>query len=189
MPKFLTDADRHDIIEKIMADIPKRKPEEVAAEFQAKLIESMPPEVRVVAEKYPDALKREGDSGITGSYEYFIVGEYSQHRSKVYQEIAKPYNEEQTKLQDTKAKLRGMFSTVRTLASLHESFPDFKKYFPPIETLASAKRKKKEDLTTEELQALLDEKRKQEEKQAMKVVNSFGMASELAQMGWTPDNK
>lgn len=189
MPKFLTDADRRDIVDKIMADIPKRDPKKVAAEFQAKLIEAMPPEMRVVAEKYPDALKKETDSEINGSYTAFIVGGIDRFNGAVYQEIAKPYYEEQSRLENTRAKLRGMFDTVRTLASLHESFPDFKKYFPPIETLALAKRKKKESLTTEELQALLDERRKQEEKQAMKVVNSFGIASELAQMGWTPDNK
>lgn len=188
MTKFLTDEDRNQIIEKIMSDIPQRNPKEVAAEFQAKLIELMPPEVRIVAKKYPDALKETGDSNITGAYAYFIVGDTAQH-SAVYQEIAKPYSEEQAKRKNTKAKLCEMFGEVRTLGSLHESFPDFKKYFPPIEKLASAKRKKKKDLTAEELQALLDEKRKQEEKQAMKVVNSFGIASELAQMGWMPDNK
>lgn len=189
MAKFLTDNDRSTIIDKIMADMPKRDPAEVCAEFQAKLVEAMPPEVRTVYEKYPEALKTEYDYNIAGVGENFIVGAFnSKYSSKVYRELAVPYYEEQDRLTKTRNKLTEAFKTVRTLASLHESFPDFKKYFPPVNALDSAKRKKKDELTAEELQALLDAKRKEEEKKALKTVKSFGIANELAQMGWTPEN-
>lgn len=187
MAKFLTDQDRSTIIDKIMADMPKRDPQEVIAEFQAKLVAAMPPEVRAVYETYPEALKLEYDYNIAGVGENFIVGTFKRHGCTTYRELAVPYYEEQDRLTKTRNKLTEAFKTVRTLASLHESFPDFKKYFPAINVLDSAKRKKKDDLSAEELQALLDAKRREEEKKAMKTVKSFGMASELAQMGWTPE--
>lgn len=187
MAKFLTDHDRSTIIDKIMADMPKRDPAEVCLEFQHKLYEAMPFEVRMVYEKYPHALKTEYDYNITGTGETYIVGEFKRHGCKTYRELAVPYYEEQDRLTKTRNKLTEAFKTVRTLASLHESFPDFKKYFPPVNALDTAKRKKKDDLTAEELQALLDAKRKEEEKKALKTVKSFGIANELAQMGWTPE--
>ena len=188
MAKFLTDNERSTIIDKIMDDMPKRDPAEVCLEFQHKLYEAMPPEVRTVYEKYPQALNTEYDYGINGVHEVFITGSFKRHGCPTYAALAQPYYEEQEKLRDTRSKLLEAFKTVRTLASLHESFPDFKKYFPPINALDSAKRKKKDDLTAEELQALLDAKRKEEEKKALKTVKSFGIANELAQMGWTPEN-
>ena len=146
MAKFLTDHDRSTIIDKIMADMPKRDPAEVCAEFQAKLAEAMPPEVHTVYEKYPEALKTEYDYNIAGVGENFIVGEFKRHGCKTYRELAVSYYEEQDRLTKTRNKLTEAFKTVRTLASLHESFPDFKKYFPPVNALDTAKRKKMRDL-------------------------------------------
>lgn len=192
MPKFLNISEIDTIVTKVMNDIPCRPKDEVIQEIQEKLVSLMTPECQAVYHTTPDALQKSSFYGVSTLSHYFVAGGLEDRAAptwRIVTEIFKPYEALAEERRNMTSKLKEQFKSCRTLAALHEAYPDFAAYFPPITSAESARRKKRADLTTEELEALLAERRKKEEGKALKALQSFSTASELAQMGWTPATK
>jgi hypothetical protein len=188
MATYLDDSARSRIVSKIMDDVPKPNEETIKQQIQDALYLLMKPEIadfhKQYGEKHPDMFK-------TDYYEYtFNLGRFFWGNLKCVSPTLdgfKPledYSELQQKQSEMREKLQAMFKTCRTVKSLHEKYPEFAKYYPADDTVPTIRNKSGK--TAEELAALAEAKRKQEEEEAKRRLNAFSVAANLSALGWTP---
>jgi hypothetical protein len=188
MATYLDDSARSNIVSKIMDDVPTTNIDTIKQQIQDALYLLMKPEIadfhKQYGEKHPDMFK-------TDYYEYtFNLGRFFWGNLKAVSPTLdgfKPledYSELQRKQSEMREKLQAMFKTCRTVKSLHEKYPEFAKYYPADDTVPTIRNKSGK--TAEELAALAEAKRKQEEEEAKRRLNAFSVAANLSALGWTP---
>ena len=188
MATYLDDSARSRIVDKIMADTPSPNIDTLKQQIQAELYSRMTPEIadfhKKYSEKHPDMFK-------TDYYEYnFNPGRFFWGNLKAESPTLdgfKPledHSELEKRRSEMREKLQGMFKTCRTVKSLHEKYPEFAKYYPADDTVPTTRNKSGK--TAEELAALAEAKRKQEEEEAKRRLTAFSVAANLSALGWTP---
>lgn len=213
--KHLTTYERTEIVNKIMDDIPTRDGAGVMKEVQAKIVQLMSPACQAVYATTPQALVTDSDWEICGDWSHRIMGDVSR-RSPEYKAAMKPYYDTYNARRALRSKIEKQLEQCKTVKQLYLQLPDFAKYFPPLpahlQHLANPKptrtakdtttnltaanptstqsttrtRRSLANMTADELLALAEAKRKKEEADAMRTVKTFGLAAELAAMGWDP---
>lgn len=188
MATYLDDSARSRIVNKIMDDVPKPNEEKIRQQVQDELYSRMPPEIvdfhKKYGEKHPDMFK-------TDYYDYtYHTGRFfwgNLKSSSPTLDGFKPlddYFELQKRRSEMEGKLKKMFGSCRTVKSLHEKYPEFAKYYPADDTVPTIRNKSGK--TAEELAALAEAKRKQEEAEAKRRLNAFSVAANLSALGWIP---
>jgi len=188
MATYLDDSARSRIVNKIMDDVPTTNTDTLRQQVQDELYSRMPPDIadfhKKYGEKHPDMFK-------TDYYEYtYNTGRFFWGNLKCVSPTLdgfKPLDDHfelEKRRSEMREKLQGMFKTCRTVKSLHEKYPEFAKYYPADDTVPTIRNKSGK--TAEELAALAEAKRKQEEEEAKRRLTAFSVAANLSALGWTP---
>lgn len=130
----VTKWDKEAIVKAIMADVPMPDKQKRKEELQAAVVKLMSPECRKLYKKCPSALRTHhiGELICDGGYasRYIITGDVN---SSLIDDLKKPYEAEDKKVNDARYALKGAINACTTLKQLNDRLPEFKKYFPTAE--------------------------------------------------------
>ena len=128
----LTQIDKIDLVNAIMADLPKLPShEQIIAEVQSKIVDHMSPACQELYEHMPHALTTLCAHQLVSAYTttQLVVGDVSEEK---FFEITSPYEEVQYRRKDIEEQLEASLRNVRTAKALLTRFPQFAKYLPAV---------------------------------------------------------
>lgn len=128
----LTQIDKIDLVNAIMADLPKLPSHErIIAEVQSKIVDHMSPACQELYEHMPHALTTLCAHQLVSAYTttQLVVGDVSENE---FLAIVFPYEEAQRHRLYIREHLEASLRDVRTAKALLTRFPQFAKYLPAV---------------------------------------------------------